>query len=241
MKITIVSKLAKLALLGTSFIMLNNCGSKQESTGETASSFNPEQNGSASDLAILGQPPFGYQVAPGIIAPIDNIETACLDGWDNDGDGLVDCQDNDCHIFPECSEYGPPLPDIRNSRSITIYPNGMLVPEDVAFLNTRTTRYDNPYGNRPYFEEGLRDCYIIPEIQDPYYNIPLGEPSLAGPDGPIGPQLNPIAPVVLFGPRAGLINQCGWGDDLMFRNHSFGGGHHHGGHHKNHHRRGGRD
>ena len=215
MKITMIRKYAMLALLSTSFIALNNCGSKTDSTGETT--FSPKENGSAADLAILGQPPFGYPVAPGIIAPIFNIETACYDGWDNEGDGLVDCMDPDCAIHPECSEFGPPLPDIRNSRSITVYPNGILVPEDVAFLNTRSARADNPYGISHFFPYDGRDCWISPRQQDPYYNIPLGEPLIAGPDGPIGPLLNPAAPLAYFGPRAGLINQCANTDDLLFR------------------------
>ena len=208
-----------------------------DSTGDTT--FSPEQNGSAADLAILGQPPFGYQVAPGIVAPIFNIETACYDGWDNDGDGLVDCQDDDCSIHPECSEFGPPLPDIRNSRSITIYPNGMLVPEDVAFLNTRAARADNYFGVNSFFPYNGKDCWISPKHQDPYYNIPLGEPLVVGPDGPIGPLLNPNAPAAFFGPRAGLINECGWGEELIFHNWDSGTFHHDddGKGHRKHHRR----
>jgi len=204
-----------LALLSTSFIALNNCGHKTASSGETT--FSPKENGSAADLAILGQPPFGYSVAPGIIPPLFNIETACYDGVDDDGDGLVDCWDPDCAIHPECSEFGPPLPDIRNSRSVTIYPNGALVAEDVAFLNTRAARADNYYGISHFFPYDGRDCWISPRQQDPYYNIPLGEPLVAGPDGPIGPLLNPVAPLAYFGPRAGLINQCANTDSLLFR------------------------
>jgi hypothetical protein len=220
----IITSTSMLALMGMSFIMLNNCGSDTNTSSEEDSSFSPEQDGSASYLAILAQPPFGYPVAPGIIPPFVNIEVACGDGVDNDGDGLVDCMDIvDCGIHPVCSEFGPPLPDIRNDRSITVYPNGLLVPEDVAFLNKLSARHDNPYGIEtlfPYFEH---DCYISPLHQDPFYNIPLGEPLIAGPDGPIGPQLTPEAPAVFFGPRAGLINECGWGEDLIFRdddNHS---------------------
>lgn len=242
MKITMISKYAMLALLGTSFIVLNNCGSKEASTGETQATFNPEQNGSASDLAILGQPPFGYRVAPGIVAPLFNIETECYDGVDNDGDGLVDCMDNDCAIWPECSEFGPPLPDIRNSRALTIYPNGFLVPEDVAFLSTRSARADNPFGLNHFFPSHGKDCWVSPALHDPYYNIPLGEPLVVGPDGPIGPVLNPENTAVFFGPRAGLINECGWGEELIFRSfdddsfHSDDDGHHHKRHgHRGHH------
>jgi hypothetical protein len=238
MKITMIRKYAMLALLCTSFIALNNCGSKTESSGETT--FSPQENGSASDLAILGQPPFGYPVAsPLVVPPIFNIETACYDGWDNEGDGLVDCQDPDCAIFPECSEFGPPLPDLRNSRSITVYPNGVLVPEDVVFLNTRSARADNPYGLDSFFPYDGRDCWISPREQDPYFNIPLGEPLVVGPDGPIGPQLSPAAPLAYFGPRAGLINQCGWTDELFFRSDDDDGGAavNTGGHHRRRHHR----
>lgn len=41
-------------------------------------------------------------------------ETQCDDGVDNDADGLIDCDDGDCHNWHECQavvEYAAPMPD----------------------------------------------------------------------------------------------------------------------------------
>jgi hypothetical protein len=212
MKTSIMSKYAMLALFSASFIALNNCGNQSNSTEDA--SYKPVENGSASDLAILGAP--GYPVFTGGYLPILSVETACGNGVDDDGDGLTDCGDNDCHIHPECSEFGPPLEEIDNSRALTIYPNGILVPEDVAFLKTRAYDQDDQHGwNRTaFFATSIKDCWIDPLMQDPYNFVALGEPLVAGPQGPIGPQLlPPVAPVI--GPRRGLINECEEGTDLF--------------------------
>lgn len=215
----IVTKYAMLGLLATSFIALNNCGDQSGSTSEEA---NNDQNGPASDFAILGVPALGYPGLnyPGLPdnLPLEPVEIACGDGADNDGDGLWDCMDDDCHVHPECAEWGPPLEEIDNSRALTVYPNGLVVPEDVAFLKTRGFDDDDAHGwlRNGFFATMQKDCWIDPKIMDPYYTIPLGEALVAGPDGPIGPQLFPAQAVSYFGPRAGLINECEFGTDIVW-------------------------
>src|SRR5579871_2175341 len=130
----IVTKFAMLALLALSFIALNNCGHQ---SGSTSEDFTADENGPAADYAIYGAAvPLGYQgigyypglYAPG--APLVPVETDCTNGVDDDGDGFKDCSDDDCQVWPRCSEFGPPITELENSRARTIYPNGILVPED---------------------------------------------------------------------------------------------------------------
>lgn len=214
MKTSIMTKYAMLALFSASFIALNNCGNHSNSE-DTA--YKAEQNGAASDLAILASPPAGYPVTLDAVLPILSVETTCGDGTDNDGDGLVDCADNDCHVHPECSEFGPPLEELDNSRSLTIYPNGIIVPEDVVFLKGRAYDQDDEHSSwqrNAMFATSIKDCWIDPLMQDPYNFVALGEPLAAGPQGPIGPQLNPKVPFVV-GPRRGLIDECEEGTDLF--------------------------
>lgn len=217
-----ITKYAMLALFTTSFIALNNCGNRSESTSEQQP-INQEQNGPASDFAILGTSIVGYPPLtgyPALFGPFLPVEIDCNDGSDDDGDGLTDCMDNDCHVHPECSEWGPPLEELVNSRALTVYPNGIIVPEDVVFRNERGNDDDDADGwiNNNFFDFDPSDCWINPLAQDPYYHIPLGEALVAGPNGPIGPQLFPSYAVAYFGPRAGLIEECEFGTDLMFRN-----------------------
>lgn len=208
---SIVTKYAMLALFATSFIALNNCGNR--SSEEVISE---EQNGPASDFAILGGPPIGY---PGFIeAPIVPVEIDCNDGTDNDGDGLPDCMDNDCHVHPECSEWGPPLEEIINERSLTVFPNGLISPEDVAILKARGADDDDAHGwlRNQFFAKHQKDCWIDIRYQDPYSFVPLSEPLVAGPDGPIGPQLFPDIAGPFTGPRMGHFDECEFGTDLLF-------------------------
>jgi hypothetical protein len=203
-----------LVLFMTSFIALNNCGHQPGSMSEQAIS--PEQNGPASDFIVLPGPPGGY---PGFfdIGPVIPIETDCDNGVDDDGDGHPDCSDTDCQVHPQCSEFGPPLEGLINDRTLTVYPNGIIVPEDIVLLKARGADDDDPNGWwRDRFFEGheTRDCFVDPREVDPYFFIPLGEALVAGPYGPIGPQLTPGA-VAYYGPRAGLIDICGYGSDIF--------------------------
>jgi hypothetical protein len=214
MKTGIFSKYATLAALSASVIALNNCGHRTDSTSDQ--SYTAKENGSASDLAILSIPPNGYPVAGGVYAPSAPIETNCNDGVDNDGDGLVDCMDTDCQIHPECSEFGPPISDIINSRATTIYPNGILIPEDVAFLKVRGVRADDSHHwqRTEFFPSYAKDCWVRPLVQDPYYNIDLNTAAVAGHLGAVGPG-GAYRGLNAFGPRAGLINECEPGTDLF--------------------------
>lgn len=211
----IVTKYAMLALFSASFIALNNCGNQSESTSEQA--VNQAENGSSADFAILGGAPIGYPALAGV-GPLVPVEINCNDGVDGDGDGNVDCMDNDCHVHPECAEFGPPLEEIDNERSLVVYPNGLIVPEDIALLKGRGADDDDEHGwqRDQFFATKQKDCWIDPRYMDPYFHIPLGEALVAGPEGPIGPQLYPSQAVAFYGPRAGLINECEYGTDLMF-------------------------
>ena len=176
--------------------------------------------GKALTIYISG-PPAGYPVRAPVAVPMESIESACHDGVDNDGNGLTDCLDPNCAIHPECSEWGPPLDKFKNSRSLTVYPNGLVVPEDVVILKARgRLAHEDPSMLADIFFPGRRtDCWISPQYQDPYYFIPFGAPLVAGFNGPVGPQLNPAAQAAaIFGPRAGLINECKWSHDVVFWN-----------------------
>jgi len=70
--------------------------------------------------------------------------------------------------------------------------------------------------NNLFERTNTRDCWVDPRRQNPYFNIPPGEALINGPDGPIGPQINPNAAIAYWGPRAGLINLCGFSSDIMF-------------------------
>ena len=216
MKTNKLTDLAMLMLFAGSFIGINNCGSRTSSTDDAT--FEVQENGT-SDLAIAPGPLSAYG-RNGVYAgyPTLYIETTCGNGHDDDGDGLTDCEDTDCHIHPECAEFGPPLEEIINSRAITVYPNGLVVPEDLAILKARGNDDDdfNGWERDNFFAYNQRDCWVSPREQDPYFNIPLGEALVAGPDGPVGPLLDPASTVAFFGPRAGLINECEYGTDLMF-------------------------
>lgn len=215
----LVTKYAMLVLLTTSFIALNNCGSHSASEPE----YSAKENGPASDYAaILGAPLVGYpNLVPGLAEelPLVSVEIDCNNGVDDDGDGLEDCYDNDCHVHPECSQWGPPLEELINERSLVVYPNGLIVPEDIALQKARGADDDdlsNGWLNNQFFATGQKDCWVTPREMDPYWNIPLGEALVAGPLGPIGPQLFPNSAVAFYGPRAGLINECEDGADLMW-------------------------
>jgi hypothetical protein len=221
----IVTKYAMLALFTSSFIALNNCGNQTGSTKDEA--FGKEQSGEASDYAILGGPFFGYPNITGPF-PFEPVETICGNGVDDDGDGLVDCMDSDCWVHPECSEWGPPLEEHINGRALTVYPNGILVPEDYVILKARGADDDDAHRwqRTNFFSVDPKDCWIDPRVQDPYASkIPLGEPFLLGWDGPIGPLLFPELafygwdwPFGTWGPRRGLIDECEFGTDIMFFN-----------------------
>lgn len=213
MKRSIMTKYAMLVLFSASFIALNNCGNQSNSSEDQA--YKAEQNGSASDLAIIASPPAGYPAYTGAVLPAESVETSCGDGVDNEGDGLTDCEDNDCAIHPECSQFGPPLEELDNGRALTVYPNGILVPEDVVFLKERGADDDDQHRwNRTnFFPSAFKDCWIRPLEQDPYDFIPLGDPLVAGPAGPIGPQYGAVPAIV--GPRRGFINECEEGTGLF--------------------------
>jgi hypothetical protein len=58
---------------------------------------------------LLFAPGFALAQAPPA-AGAESTPEACADGVDNDGDGYVDCADQDCARFPQCGGPGAPPP-----------------------------------------------------------------------------------------------------------------------------------
>jgi hypothetical protein len=60
---------------------------------------------------LLFAPGFALaQAPPPPAATMENSPETCSDGVDNDGDGYVDCADQDCARFPQCGGTGAPPP-----------------------------------------------------------------------------------------------------------------------------------
>lgn len=207
-----------LALFSASFIALNNCGNQSASTNEPEV-VSEEQNTPAADYAALIGPPITYPVPLGPI-PYDTVEINCNNGIDDDGNGWTDCMDINCQVHPECSEWGPPLEEMKNGRSLVLYPNGLLTAEDYLILNTRGVDDDDGIMEpvTTLFPRRLHDCWINPREQDPYSFVALGEPLITSPLGPVGPQLFPDQTMPIFGPRRGLIEECNFPANIMFHN-----------------------
>lgn len=207
-------KYIKLLLFGGSLLMVSNCS--KDSASDT---FNVQEDQAADYYAKEPVPIFRTPVVNPALVAEQFTEYNCNDGYDNNGNGLVDCMDPACSIHPECSEWGAPLEEVINSRGTTVYPNGLLTVEDIAIRNARPFDDDDNHDwlANGFFALRQKDCWVAPVYQDPYYNIPLGEPLVVGPFGPIGPQLDPAAAAFrVFGPRAGLINECEDAADIMW-------------------------
>jgi hypothetical protein len=221
------TKVAWLAVFTTSFLGLNNCSNRSDSAdslpGVESASENiinvPHMANYPGAAPLLG-PVAPYVVAPAVpfqpLMPFyDGLgffaaETQCFDAIDNNGDGDVDCADRTCQILhSECSEWGPADGVLQNGDATTVYPSGALVQETLLTRNTRNVDDDDPdsWVHNNYFDNHPSECWINPMLQDPYDFILPTDPLIAGPFGPIGP-LGPGA-VVAYGPRAGLINECG--------------------------------
>lgn len=215
-----------------SFIAINNCGNRTASN----ESFELLQEGN-SDSAIsgiafnnplgfgIGNPLAGIGAYGGVYSgtyaggvPFLYMETACQDGSDEDGDGLIDCQDPDCNIHPECSLYGPAWP-MEYSSGIVSYPSGALALEELFISPERGSRYDdyvNGWMENEFFPNTrLRDCWIDIYSQDIDAYTALGEPLVNGRFGAV----DPASSFVMYNagePRRGFLNECGFGYDLMF-------------------------
>lgn len=62
----------------------------------------------------------------------ENTKYMCTDREDNDGDGLVDCADPDCHVFRVCQDYAPPPrrgAPVDSGPAMTIDANGCPEPK----------------------------------------------------------------------------------------------------------------
>jgi len=82
-----------------------------------------------SDLPPLEQtPPFDPTVVGADIDAVEalhcaSFETDCSDGYDNDGDGLIDCQDPDCRVDADHDgHYVPPCGDDCNDYRANVHP-----------------------------------------------------------------------------------------------------------------------
>ena len=65
----------------------------------------------------------------GSSAPENTIE-ACQDESDNDGDGLVDCQDNECQVFKACPSDGADVGDRQDAMADTLILDDSSSPSD---------------------------------------------------------------------------------------------------------------
>ena len=219
MKTNKLNNLAMLVISMASFIAINNCGNRTASN----ESFELLQEGN-SDLAAAAGPinyPVG-SIANGTYAggvPFLYVETACQDGLDEDGNGLTDCQDPACQAtHVECSLYGPSWP-MEYSSGIVSYPSGAIALEELFISPERGSRYDdyvNGWMENEFFPNArLRDCWIDIYSQDIDAYTALGEPLVNGRFGAV----DPASSFVMYNegePRRGLINECGFGYDLMF-------------------------
>lgn len=67
----------------------------------------------------------------------ENTRDACLDGRDNDGDGMTDCHDPQCSWLAECSasDSGPPEDgDLEPCEGISAEANNLIAPVDIIWV-----------------------------------------------------------------------------------------------------------
>ncbi|MGL1935775.1 MAG: hypothetical protein OCD01_12175 [Fibrobacterales bacterium] len=102
-------------------------------------------SGAISDIRIYDAALSQQKVFSNIYIVSENSADACIDGFDNDGDGLYDCLDTDCATQSRCTEcVSPPSTDSNH-------------PLSYCNINKETTpllcsdNYDND-------ENGLYDC-----------------------------------------------------------------------------------
>lgn len=95
------------------------------------------------------------------------METACSDGKDNDGDGLIDCMDpdcclqNSCHITSLCVGSPDPLDIIQETQAPSTQTNLQSFYDRVRFLVGRDSTHIIPGGN-PF--DGGHACVIRGQV-----------------------------------------------------------------------------
>ncbi|XP_058886964.1 teneurin-4 isoform X7 [Acipenser ruthenus] len=96
-----------------------------------------------------------------------SMETACSDGKDNDGDGLIDCMDpdcclqNSCHITSLCVGSPDPLDIIQETQAPSTQTNLQSFYDRVRFLVGRDSTHIIPGGN-PF--DGGHACVIRGQV-----------------------------------------------------------------------------
>ncbi|XP_023817817.1 teneurin-4 isoform X1 [Oryzias latipes] len=96
-----------------------------------------------------------------------SMETACSDGKDNDGDGLVDCMDPDCclqgtcHTTTLCVGSPEPLDIIQETQMSSVHSNLQTFYDRVRFLVGRDSTHVVP-GSNPF--DGKHACVIRGQV-----------------------------------------------------------------------------
>lgn len=222
------TKVAWLAAFATSFLSINNCSDHSDATSEENFAVESASDNYTNGIAVAGYPGSAlglypnalnanlpligaYEfVKPPLVGPFPfPTETHCADGIDNNGNGLTDCEDPNCEVRSECSEWGPPLSELKDGDALTVYPTGLISQEKYVIRSERDTDDDDlkhGYNDNGFFASRPSDCWISPVVQDPYA---IGGPGIPGP---------------LFGYEAfhafvysgrGLYEECGLGSGLL--------------------------
>lgn len=221
------TKVAWLAAFATSFLSINNCSDHSDATSEENLAVESASDNYTNGISVAGYPGVGLGLYPGLAGDLPligayefmkpplvgpfpfPIETHCEDGVDNNGNGLTDCEDPNCQVRSECSEWGPPAEELKDGDALVIYPSGAIAQEKYVIRNQRNTDDDDlkyGYNDNGFFAERPSDCWIQPVWQDPY--------AVGGPGIP-GPLVDPSNFHAFVYSGRGLYEECGLGAGLM--------------------------
>ncbi|XP_074917885.1 teneurin-4 isoform X1 [Chelonoidis abingdonii] len=150
-----------------------------------------------------------------------SMETACSDGKDNDGDGLVDCMDPDCclqplcHVNPLCLGSSDPLDIIQESQTPTSQQNLHSFYDRIKFLIGKDSTHVIP-GENPF--DGGHACVIrgqvitsdgtpLVGVNISFVNNPLFGYTVSRQDGSFDLVTNGGISIILHFERAPFITQ----------------------------------
>uniref|UniRef100_A0A452GKG8 EGF-like domain-containing protein n=1 Tax=Gopherus agassizii TaxID=38772 RepID=A0A452GKG8_9SAUR len=150
-----------------------------------------------------------------------SMETACGDGKDNDGDGLVDCMDPDCclqplcHVNPLCLGSPDPLDIIQETQTPTSQQNLHSFYDRIKFLIGKDSTHVIP-GENPF--DGGHACVIrgqvitsdgtpLVGVNISFVNNPLFGYTISRQDGSFDLVTNGGISIILHFERAPFITQ----------------------------------
>ena len=94
-----------------------------------------------------------FSMNPVLLEPERPCDELCNDGLDNDGDGLVDCDDSDCIAAPTCFQVPPYyVPNIISPSSLQN--NVFMVRSGLPLTIESLTIYDR-WGSQVFFQENI--------------------------------------------------------------------------------------